>query len=167
MLNLQLSAREIAVPYSPDSERVAVFRSVRKREVRKIQSADGTREAKMTGGLTAVVRLASLAGYAPPCKLSSLIAHPRAIAHRARLAGKKGLEARYAFRVLVRNLALAPEELWRGYNRRAPCKTASPNGNTIWPPMIFTCRSFSPPNQPSAASCCCSICWENSRGPVA
>jgi hypothetical protein len=76
MLNLQLSAREIAVPYPPNSERIAVFRSVRKREVRKIQSADGTREAKMTGGLTAVVRLASLVEYAPACKFSSLIAHP-------------------------------------------------------------------------------------------
>jgi hypothetical protein len=69
----------------------------------------------------------------------------------ARLAGKKGLEARYAFRVLVSNLALAPEELWRGYNRRARWKTESPNGNTIWPPMIFACKSFSPANQPSAA----------------
>src|SRR5271170_252786 len=33
--------------------------------------------------------------------------------------------------------------------------------------MIFACRSFLPPKQPSAAFCCCSIYSENSSAPVA
>ena len=32
--------------------------------------------------------------------------------------------------------------------------------------MIFACRSFLPPKQPSVASCCCSICSENFSVPV-
>src|SRR5580704_7508244 len=46
MLNLQLSAGELAVHHSPDSQRVGVFQFGRQGGVRKILMADGTGKAK-------------------------------------------------------------------------------------------------------------------------
>jgi hypothetical protein len=73
----------------------------------------------------------------------------------------------YTFRVFVSNLAVPPEEIWRDYNRRADMENRIAELKHDLAADDFCLHEFLPPKQPSAASCCCSICWGNSSVPVA
>ena len=72
----------------------------------------------------------------------------------------------YTFRVFVTNLPLPQEEIWRDYNRRADMENRIAELKHDLAADDFCLQDFSPPKQPSVASCCCSTCSENSSAPV-